>query len=84
MWIWEMLFPVKVTGDQNQNGNIIPRNNDMMTNDDEIVTSWQSCVALKQATKCASTERYIFYLCFEVNLIDIKLQFYVSWCYQGK
>ena len=43
MWIWEMLFPVKVTGDQNQNGNIIPRNNDMMTNDDEIVTSWQSC-----------------------------------------
>lgn len=34
-----MLFPVKVTGDLNGDGNIIPRNNDMMTNDDEIVTS---------------------------------------------
>ena len=43
MWIWEMLFPAKVTGDQNGDGNIILRNNDMMTNDDEIVTSWQSC-----------------------------------------
>ena len=59
MWIWEFLFPVKVTGDQNGDGNIVPRNNDTMTNDDEIVTSWQSA-ALKQATKCPSTERYIF------------------------
>ena len=39
MWILEFLFPVKVTGDQIGDGNIVPRNNDTMTNDDEIVTS---------------------------------------------
>ena len=78
-----MLFPAKVTGDQLE----------METSFPEIMIWWQmmmkswhhdNLVALKQATKCPSTERYIFYMCFEVNLIDIKLQFYVSWCYQGK
>ena len=51
-----------------------------------MMKSWHhdNLVALKQATKCPSTERHIFYLCFEVNFIDIKLQFYVPWCYQGK